>query len=184
LVARGSIDSLMKKPVCRTMSRINLRSPYLRPQPQDVPWTIRGITGTPAKYVGRVFAPDEQTAIAKAIQEYGLKNPHQSATASGAARGPRRSFVLAHRSGRGYISLMLCVSVLALQALSSRACRRQARSCPSMAHGCTRSRSMGIGCWRAAILQACGCSHATRAIGPPAFRSLRLRLQDCPVRVA
>jgi len=50
----------------------------LKSEPQNVAWVITRITGTPAKYVGRVVAPDEQTAIAKAIEEYGITNPqHQ-----------------------------------------------------------------------------------------------------------
>jgi hypothetical protein len=44
-----------------------------------VPWTITRIhLGTPATYIGRVYARDEQTAIAKAIEEFGITNPeHQ-----------------------------------------------------------------------------------------------------------
>jgi hypothetical protein len=34
--------------------------------------------GTPANYIDQVDAPDEQTGIAKAIEEFGIKNPkHQ-----------------------------------------------------------------------------------------------------------
>ena len=52
------------------------RKPQMPAQPpapkQDVAWTITRLTSTPAKQIGRVYAPDETTAIAKAIQEFGI----------------------------------------------------------------------------------------------------------------
>jgi len=41
----------------------------------DVAWIITRIGATPAKHVARVYAPDEKTAIAKAIEEAGITNP-------------------------------------------------------------------------------------------------------------
>jgi hypothetical protein len=47
--------------------------PKSRPKkPPEVAWTITRITGTPAKYIGQVDAPDEHTAVAKAIEEFGM----------------------------------------------------------------------------------------------------------------
>jgi hypothetical protein len=51
-----------------------------RKHPAEVVWTIElAITGTSAKLnIGRVYAPDERAAIAKAIMQFGIKNPeHQ-----------------------------------------------------------------------------------------------------------
>ena len=42
---------------------------------KDVAWIVTRLGATPAKYVARVYAPDEQTAIAKAIEEAGITNP-------------------------------------------------------------------------------------------------------------
>ncbi len=41
-------------------------------------WRITRIKGTPAAYVGNVHAPDAETAIKTAIEEFGITNPeHQ-----------------------------------------------------------------------------------------------------------
>ena len=37
---------------------------------EDDAWNITRLTGTTAEYVGRVYAPDEPTAIARAIEEF------------------------------------------------------------------------------------------------------------------
>jgi hypothetical protein len=39
---------------------------------QSHSWAIHHIRGTPAQFVGIVDAPDEQSAITKAIEEYGV----------------------------------------------------------------------------------------------------------------
>jgi hypothetical protein len=51
-----------------------------RKHPAEIAWTIElAITGTSAKLnIGRVYAPDQRTAIAKAIPKFGIMNPeHQ-----------------------------------------------------------------------------------------------------------
>lgn len=40
-------------------------------------WHIYRIRGTPAAYVGMVYAPDEKTAIQRAIEDFGITNPEQ-----------------------------------------------------------------------------------------------------------
>jgi hypothetical protein len=38
--------------------------------PQDRSWSVYQLRGTPAKFIGLVYAPDEATAIQKAIEEF------------------------------------------------------------------------------------------------------------------
>jgi hypothetical protein len=38
-------------------------------------WLIYRLKGTPAALLGHVEAPDEETAIKKAIEEFGITNP-------------------------------------------------------------------------------------------------------------
>jgi hypothetical protein len=38
-------------------------------------WRIYRLRGTPAAFIGIVYAPDEQAAIKKAIEEYGITDP-------------------------------------------------------------------------------------------------------------
>jgi hypothetical protein len=43
----------------------------------DHSWAIYHIRGTPAPFIGIVEAPDEQSAIAKAIQQFGITGEQQ-----------------------------------------------------------------------------------------------------------
>ena len=45
-------------------------------------WAIYHITGTPAKLLGHVEAPDEESAIKQAIEEFGITNPSAAETAA------------------------------------------------------------------------------------------------------
>ena len=48
-----------------------LRPIKLQQQPRGLSWSAHHIKGMPAKFVGIIAnAPDEQTAIARAIEEY------------------------------------------------------------------------------------------------------------------
>jgi hypothetical protein len=44
--------------------------------PQDKSWSIYRLRGTLAAFVGIVYAPDEKTAIAKAIEEFKIAPAH------------------------------------------------------------------------------------------------------------
>jgi len=43
--------------------------------PREVAWSISRITGTPARYVGQVYAANEADAIKRAIEEFNVHNP-------------------------------------------------------------------------------------------------------------
>jgi hypothetical protein len=45
------------------------------PPRKDYRWQIYHIKGTPAKFIGTVSAPDEQTAVETAIVELEIKDP-------------------------------------------------------------------------------------------------------------
>ena len=47
--------------------------------PKDVAWIVTRLGATPAKYVARVYATDENAAIAKEIEEAGITNPQLQA---------------------------------------------------------------------------------------------------------
>jgi hypothetical protein len=47
------------------------------PPKKDYRWRIYHITSTPAKFIGTVTAPDEQTAIKTAIVELEIKEPQK-----------------------------------------------------------------------------------------------------------
>jgi|HubBroStandDraft_6_1064221.scaffolds.fasta_scaffold921758_2 hypothetical protein len=42
---------------------------------KEYSWNIYRLRGTPAQLIGRVEAPDEATAIKKAIEEFKITNP-------------------------------------------------------------------------------------------------------------
>jgi hypothetical protein len=44
-------------------------------KPGEVAWIVTRLTGTPARYVGRVFAANEADAIQRAIDEFRIWNP-------------------------------------------------------------------------------------------------------------
>jgi len=48
-----------------------------KPAP-NIPWTIYRLKGTPARNLGRVYAPDQETAIKKAIEEFKISPAHQN----------------------------------------------------------------------------------------------------------
>jgi hypothetical protein len=50
--------------------------------PNDFAWTIIRLTSTPAKQIGRVYAPDETTAIAKAIEQFKISEAHRQKLAA------------------------------------------------------------------------------------------------------
>jgi len=45
--------------------------------PREVAWSISRITGTPAKYLGQVYATTEADAIKRAIEEFNIRDPEQ-----------------------------------------------------------------------------------------------------------
>ena len=55
----------------RTMSpRKSQKSQPTSAPSADVAWTITRLTGTPAKLIGLVYAPDEATALTRAIEQF------------------------------------------------------------------------------------------------------------------
>ena len=48
------------------------QSPPTAPAGEQYTWNIYHIKGTPAALLGRVEAPDEETAVRKAIDEFGI----------------------------------------------------------------------------------------------------------------
>ena len=50
-------------------------SPKKSPGPGEVAWIVTRLTGTPARYVGRVFAANEADAIQRAIEQFRIRNP-------------------------------------------------------------------------------------------------------------
>ncbi len=53
------------------------QSPPSAPAGKQYMWSIYHIKGTPAALLGRVEAPDEETAIRKAIDEFGISSALQ-----------------------------------------------------------------------------------------------------------
>lgn len=68
------------KPHGQAVARLMSRPPK-KPAPapaapgKQYRWAIYHITGTPAKLLGHVEAPDEESAIKQAIEEFGITNP-------------------------------------------------------------------------------------------------------------
>jgi hypothetical protein len=50
-------------------------SPAAAAEPKQYKWLICRLKGTPAALLGHVEAPDEETAIKRAIEEFGITNP-------------------------------------------------------------------------------------------------------------
>jgi 1,2-phenylacetyl-CoA epoxidase PaaB subunit len=42
-----------------------------------LPWQVIAITASPARMYGVVHAADEESALAKAIEEFQIKSPHE-----------------------------------------------------------------------------------------------------------
>ena len=49
--------------------------PPRKTAPREVAWTITRITGTPARYVGQVYAANVADAIKRAIEEFNIRDP-------------------------------------------------------------------------------------------------------------
>jgi hypothetical protein len=59
----------------RVMAK-KVKSPRKTARPtHEVAWIITRLTGTPARYVGRVLAANEADAIKRAIEEFKIRNP-------------------------------------------------------------------------------------------------------------
>jgi hypothetical protein len=58
----------------------NIAQMAKRPAPKpkaNHSWDIFRLRGTPSEFIGIAYAPDEQTAIKKAIEEYGITDPQK-----------------------------------------------------------------------------------------------------------
>jgi len=59
------------------------KSPRKTTRPsREVAWTITRITGTPARYIGQVYAANEADAIKRAIEEYNIRPEMQKRLAA------------------------------------------------------------------------------------------------------
>ena len=68
-------SSPLRKPAARRQPAARQQQPNRRPAQELIRWEVRRITGTPAKFVDSVMAPDADSAVAKAIEEYGITDP-------------------------------------------------------------------------------------------------------------
>jgi hypothetical protein len=60
----------MAPPAVRATLILAMAKPPHRVKEQTHSWAVYHIRGTPARLIGIVYAPDEQSAIAKAIDEF------------------------------------------------------------------------------------------------------------------
>jgi hypothetical protein len=49
--------------------------PTKKTQETNPRWRIVRITHTPAKLVGHVYAPDEEAALRRAVEQFGIQKP-------------------------------------------------------------------------------------------------------------
>ena len=59
-------------------------------QQETYRWRISRLKATPAQYIGEVEAPDEASAIKKAIEEFDIKDPHNQRRLVGHCIADRR----------------------------------------------------------------------------------------------